>query len=366
MSNRPGTSSEGRPAPPAAIGALYEVGGDLPLTLSPRSDSPEAGSVTRLCQALKDEAEWVQAALRAHGALRFRGFDVRDPHDFERVARAVDDDLKRDYLGTSPRDLVTEYVFNASELPDFYPIPQHAEMSFCANPPRRVFFSCMVEPAPGGGETPLCDFRKVWNDLDPGVRERFERKGMRHVRNYAAANDVASTDPTQLKPWPDMFGTTDHAVVEAMSRAEGFEPVWIGGEALRLVSTQPVMRAHPETGEPVWHNHLTTFHRSTAEAELRRVAQYRPTERHLGLAAMAAGLAAKNADADPETLGMHTTHADGSEIDAADVEHVRDVIWHHMVIEPWKLGDVVAIDNHSTSHGRLPYEGQRSVVVCWA
>lgn len=366
MSNRSTPSHGARPAPPKRLTDLYEIGGELPLTLSTRGATEADRSAARLCQALKDDADWVQAAIVHHGALRFRGFAVEDPHDFERIARAVDDDLKRDYLGTSPRDLVTEYVFNASELPDYFPIPQHAEMSFCAHPPRRVFFSCMVEPAAGGGETPLCDFRKVWSDLDPAVRARFERKGLRHVRNYAAPGAEGTADPTQLKPWPDMFGTTDHGAVEAKSRAEGFEPVWIGGDGLRLISTQPVARAHPQTGEPVWHNHLTTFHRSTAEAELRRVAEYRPTERQKGLAAMAAGIAERLQDADPETLGMHTTHEDGSEIDLADVEHVRDVIWRHMVIEPWRKGDVVAIDNHSTSHGRLPYEGERSVVVCWA
>jgi hypothetical protein len=45
---------------------------------------------------------------------------------------------------------------------------------------------------------------------------------------------------------------------------------------------------------------------------------------------------------------------------------VRDVVWRHLVPTPWQRGDVVAIDNHSTSHGRLPYEGPRHIAVCWA
>jgi hypothetical protein len=48
------------------------------------------------------------------------------------------------------------------------------------------------------------------------------------------------------------------------------------------------------------------------------------------------------------------------------MEHVRDVIWNNMVITPWRRGDVVAIDNHSVAHGRLPYRGPRQVAVCWA
>ncbi len=70
----------------------------------------------------------------------------------------------------------------------------------------------------------------------------------------------------------------------------------------------------------------------------------------------------KSADAQ----SLHCTYADGSEIPDADMEHVRDVVWKHMVIFPWQRGDVVAIDNHSVSHGRLPYRGPRHVAVCWA
>ena len=346
--------------------ARYEITGDLPLTISPRGDAAGAADLDALCSWLRSRPEQVQEWLTRHGAIRFRGFAVHTPEQFERLARAVDDELANEYLGTSPRDALTDYVFNASELPDFYPIPQHCEMSFCARPPRRVFFCCLVEPAEGGGETPLCDFRKVWSDLDPGLRERFESRGIRHVRNYAGPGGGREGDPTMLKPWPDMFRTTDRELVEKKCAEEGFAPVWQGGGALRLVSSQPVARRHPVTGEPVWHNHLTTFHVSTAEAELRRIAELRPTGRHRGLQQMAAQLERTLRAQPPDERSMHSTHLDGSEMADEDVEAIRDVIWRHMVIEPWRRGDVVAIANHSVSHGRLPYEGPRHVVVCWA
>jgi len=343
----------------------YTISGDLPLQIEPASSDDEARSVERLCKRLEQGAEWVQEALTRHGALRFRDFSVTSPLDFERVARAIDPELGNDYLGTSPRDRVTDYVFNASELPDYYPIPQHCEMSFCATPPRRVFFNCQVEPAPGGGETPLCDFRRVWQELDPVVRDRFVEKGLRIVRNYGPPGQ-ASDDPTQLKPWDEMFLTRDRAEVERQCEREGFEAIWLDGDGLRLVSTQPVYRDHPVTGERVWHNHLTTFHVGAPAAELRRIARMRPSERHRGLVAMAEQLEARLRERAPDERGMHTTHRDGSEIDEHDVEAVRDAVWKHLVVDPWKYGDVVAIDNHSVSHGRLPYEGERSVVVCWA
>lgn len=342
----------------------YRVEGELPLIVQPRSEALAERSVGALCNELKAHADWVQDALVRHGALLFRGFDVSGPDDFERVARAIDDELGNEYLGTSPRDAVTDYVFNASELPDYYPIPQHCEMSFCATPPRRVFFCCLEEPADGSGETPLCDFRRVWNDLAPDVRDRFEQRGIRHVRNYAAPGE--SGDAMQLKGWDEMFLTRDKRAVEARAREEGFEPEWTEGDGLRLVSTQPVCRDHPVTAERVWHNHSTTFHVGTPLAELRRIADYRPTERHRGLVKIATKLDTEARAKPSDDRSMHTTHLDGSEIDDADMEAVRDAVWKNLSVTPWRLGDVVAIDNHSTSHGRLPYEGPRRIVVCWA
>lgn len=343
----------------------YRIDGELPRTLH-AGTSAEQRSVERLCDWLRAESARIGGWLRQHGALRFRGFDVQGPAEFEAIARAIDPGLGRHYLGTSPRNAVSDYVFNASELPDFYPIPQHCEMSFCASPPRHLFFCCLVEPAEGSGETPLCDFRRVWQDLDPALRERFVAGGLRIVRNYAPESAGRADDPTMLKPWTEMFGTKDRAEVERQCRAEGFEVEWRDDDSLRLVSTQPVFRDHPETGERAWHNHLTTFHLSTAVSEYERIARLRPSERHQNLLKLARALEARLRERPSLEQSMHVTRLDGSEIPAADIEALRDAIWRHTVIEPWRRGDVVAIDNFAVAHGRMPYEGPRKVVVAWA
>jgi len=344
----------------------YDVSGELPLTLAPRPGAVSGADRVALCEWLRTNAPWVQAKLTDHGALRFRGFDVRSPEDFEQVAAAIDPELKNEYLGTSPRDALTDYVFNASELPDYFPIAQHCEMSFCAQPPRRVFFSCLEEPAVGSGETPLCDFRKVWRDLDAEVRRRFVDGGIRIVRNYAGPSGGREDDPTMLKPWPDMFLTTDREQVEKKCLEEGFTPSWLEDDGLRLVSTQPVYRDHPVTGERVWHNHLTTFHVSNGAGEYRRIAEFRPSDRHRAILGMAGDLEKRLLEQPSDERSMHSTTRNGDEFPDSDVDAVRDVVWRHMVIEAWQRGDVVAIDNHSVSHGRMPYEGVRKVVVAWA
>lgn len=118
----------------AAVNALqdtetYRIGSierrGLPLVIELKKD----GDVTRLCQWIHTRERDIHELMTRHGAILVRGFDVDGPGDFERIARAIDDDLKKEYLGTSPRNVLTNYVFSASELPDFYPIPQHCEMT---------------------------------------------------------------------------------------------------------------------------------------------------------------------------------------------------------------------------------------------
>ena len=120
------------------------------------------------------------------------------------------------------------------------------------------------------------------------------------------------------------------------------------------------------TGEPVWFNHTLVFHLSAAPGEYRRIYALRGDLRSWFFWQLSRFLVARKRSTPAADQAMHCTYLDGSEIADADMEHVRDVVWKHMVITPWKKGDVVALDNHAVGHGRLPYTGPRQVAVCWA
>lgn len=309
----------------------------------------------------------LQPELTRAGAILLRGWPVLDAPTFERVARAIDPELKNEYLGTSPRNALTSHVFTASELPPHFPVPQHNEMSFTKAPPRRLFFGCLQPNGGAGGETPLVDSRRVWADLAPDVRARFEARGVRNVRNYAGPESRASAwDPWKLKRWDEMFGTTDRAVVSARCAAEGFDATWTDGGGLRLVNVQPAMKPHPTTGEPAWFNHSQVFHASAAPAEYRRIAG-RLGAKWRGWGMLASTLlAVKGMTQADEAAGMHCTYGDGSPIPVADMDAVRDAIWKNLVAFQWERGDVVVIDNDAVAHGRMPYSGPRTVIVSWA
>ena len=361
-------ANDGGPGGAGAAGVKFatvrnEAGDSLPVARG-------GGGLAGLLEFVEHHRGWLHDQLHTRGAALLRGFGLRTPAEFETAARAVEPELKNEYLGTSPRDALTPYVFSASELPPYYPIPQHCEMTFVKTPPRRLMFACLVAPTGGGGETPLCDMRTVAAELDPAVRGRFERGGIRIIRNYDGPSGKGFLDLWQLKRWDELFQTTDRAVVEAKAAAEGVftDLSWGPGDRLRLISEHDALRAHPETGVPVWFNHVQIFHPAAAAGEYLRIARRQgPRLRYLGLAAFATAMVAlKRRLAKDEEQAMFCSYGDGSPISDAEVGAVRAAIWQNLAFPRWRQGDVMAIDNRAIGHGRMPYLGPRRVVVAWA
>ncbi|HNF47970.1 MAG TPA: TauD/TfdA family dioxygenase [Chitinophagales bacterium] len=339
----------------------FDESNKTPLVFSPDSKD---NSVHYLTEWIRANHATTEQQLLQHGALLFRGFDIETPQDFEAVARSIDNDLKNDYLGTSPRDKKTEYTFSASELPGHYPIMQHCEMSFLPSAPRRLFFYCHVEPV-YGGETPVCDFRKVYQQMDKQILAEFESKGVKHIRNYSSPNDNHKS-AFQLKKWNEMFLTTDKKIIEEKCRANAIEFEWLKNDGLRMTNKNEAVKVHPITGEKAWFNHTQVFHVHAPVAEYRKIHQRQKRWETFKLARMLEVMTwYKKMTKNPNEQSMHVTFGDDSAIPDAYVDHIIDVIWNNQSAQAWKKGDVICIDNFSTSHGRLPYYGPRNIMVSW-
>ncbi|MBL7663694.1 MAG: TauD/TfdA family dioxygenase [Bacteriovoracaceae bacterium] len=332
-----------------------------PYIITPSSEI----SADQLAEYLKNHEAEVQTLLQKEGAILFRGFKIETPKEFQTLAKVYSPNLAADYYGTSPRTKIEEAdeVFTASEIPAFFPMLQHCEMSFLKNNPNLIYFYCQ-QPPRKGGETPICDFREVYRQMKPEIREKFETKKLKTIRQYHKVRK-GLYNPFELKPWSEMFATTKRDEIEDICKKIDLQVEWGENEQLKLITYNEAFLKHPKTDDIIWHNHAQVFHETSTVFECHRVLKRQRSLMSfatylLSLIFLAARKFRKNA-----FVPMDVTFGDGTPIPGHYIKHVHDLIWKNQIIFKWEKGDFLMLDNKRTSHGRLPYQGPRSILVAW-
>jgi len=352
---------------PGGSGDNEKRGGKL-LVVTPRWDD----SLDFLKAWLQTNRSWVETMMLSYGAVLIRGFAVLQAADMEGAVKSFQPALNNTYRGTSPRNVLegTEYVFSAAEVPSNYPIAQHIEMSFLPEPPKQLYFCCLKPSKSVGGETAVADFRKVYQDLPLELRRKFLDKGVRYTRTHKKKGTYYTYDVSDMLGWPELFGTDDKARVEEICRSENIPFEWRGpegDETFVSVTQSDAFQLHPVTKEHVWFNHTQVFHWTTFPAELwlafRRTREWRML---LQLFVVTVFCVVKYAILGHK-VSLDATFGDGEPITVAEMSQIRSAIHKNMVFSRWEKGDILMIDNFSTSHGRQPtFDKGRKVAVAWA
>ena len=302
-----------------------QPGQTLPLVIEPGVEG------VNLMSWAKANKQLIETQLLKYGAILFRGFSLNSVDHFERLASAMTGELMKYRERSSPRSQVGDRVYTSTDYPAEQSIFPHNEHSYSRTIPLRLFFFCLV-PAQQGGETPIGDCRKIFDRIDPHIREQFARKKYMYVRNFGDGFGLA---------WQTAFQTTDRTRVETYCRANDIEFQWKEDDRLRTSQVRPAIARHPRTGEMVWFNHATFFHVSTLEPQIRD------------------GLLAQF---EIEGLPNNTYYGDGSPIEPAVLDELRRAYQQEMVAFPWQQGDLLMLDNMLTSHSRKPFVGPRKIL----
>jgi alpha-ketoglutarate-dependent taurine dioxygenase len=341
----------------------------LPLILEPTSDDQK--SIEFLRDFLEHNRGWIDKAILDHGAVLFRDFPLASAQDVEDSLLAFNPSLNNKYQGTSPRNLQggSSYVFSAAEVPSHYPIAQHIEMSFLPSPPRQLYFSALKAPKTVGGETALADFRKVYRDLPHKLRQKLVKKKLLYRRTHHKIGEENTHDVAAMLSWPDLFGTYDKRQVEIMSQKSGMPVRWEGPSNDTFVSefqSEP-FQLHPTTGEPVFFNHANVFHWTSFPAELFAAFHRTKDTRFLRHALRVGAKSIWKYGIRRQKMSLHVSFGDGSPISVWEIHQIRKAIHKNMVYNRWQKGDLLLVDNFSTSHGRQPtYDSKRQIVVAWS
>lgn len=275
---------------------------------------------------------WIDEALIANGAILFSGFKIDNRAAFQQAAAALCDELLDYVYRSTPRSSMGDGIYTATEYRASDRIHFHNENSYQRDWPMKLVFCCL-RPATTGGETGLASSSRVTRRIDPDVLARFDAKGVMYVRNYRAGLDLT---------WQETFQTQRPEDVEAFCRRESIEWEWVAPDHLRTRQVCQALARHPITGERLWFNQSHLFHMSA-----------------LGEATVSA-LLELFSEAD---LPRNAYFGDGSPIDTATVEHIRQAYDAEAFIRPWSAGEVVLVDNMLVAHARSPYQGVREVLV---
>jgi amino acid adenylation domain-containing protein len=300
-------------------------GEPMPLVIQPASDDVDLVSWAR------SNRPALEADLLKHGAILCRGFNIDLMTEFEQFAQSLCTELFNEN-GEHPREMVTGNVYT----PVFYPSDQHLlwhnENSFNYRWPLKIWFSC-VQPPSHGGETPIVDSRRVYDEIDAGIKKRFMEKGVMYVRNYDAALGL---------DWQIVFQTTDRNVVEERCRRTLMDFEWKENNSLRTSCVRPAAIRHPATGEMSWFNQAQHWHVSCLD----------PATRQSMLALFS-----------ERDLPRNCYYGDGSPIEDSVMMEILDVYRSLEVSFPWAQGDILMLDNLLAAHARNQFAGERKLLV---
>ncbi|MFB2772371.1 amino acid adenylation domain-containing protein [Pelatocladus sp. BLCC-F211] len=298
----------------------------LPLVITPKFSDLNLKTWT------ENNQEFIINNLLKSGGILFRGFAINQKEDFEQFVSAACPQLMPYIESSTPRIQLSEKVYTSTEFPADQTIALHNESSYANIYPMKIWFCC-IEPATEGGETPIADVRKVFQNIHPRIRERFQEKGWMLVRNYGNGFGL---------PWQKVYHTTDKAVMEEYCRNACIQVEWKDNDCLRTRQIRPAIAQHPKTGEMVWFNHVVFWHVSSLQTEFREKFFSEFTE---------------------EDLPYNTFYGDGSPIEDSVIAEIREAYQQEMIVYPWQKGDILMLDNMLTAHARNPYSGSRKILT---
>lgn len=298
----------------------------LPLLIRP------ARADVDLTNWVKSNTAFLQTQLYQHGAILFRDFALRTQEDFSNYLTGIEAPLVNYMEGATPRAELGSHIYTSTLFPADQTIAQHNELSYTRTWPMLIWFFC-VTPAEQGGETPLADMRKVLQRISATTREQFERRGWMLARNFVPGFGL---------PWQTSFRSQTKEEVEKYFRESWIDWEWRADDTLRTTQVRPAISTHPVTGERVWFNHIAFWHVSSLDASFRQafLAEYSEDE-----------------------LPYNTFYGDGSPIDEATIEEIRQAYDQETIAFRWQTGDLLMLDNVLVSHGRNPFAGSRNTLT---
>lgn len=279
-----------------------------------------------------ENRESVEMRVKRDGVVVIRGLKLHSSKLFGQLLSILFDDELLEYTYRStPRTAFKGNIYTATEYHSNQVIAQHNENAYANRWPQRIGFLCLV-PSTSGGQTPIADSRAIYQSIPAEIRNEFERKGVKYIRNYSNVD----------LPWSEVFGSGDRRVIEAYCGQNDLQYQWLEDNALRTTQINPAVQVHPYHQVKVWFNQAHLFHVSSMGSKIAENLRQMLGE---------------------SMLPRHCEFGDGTAIDPEYLSVIRQVNEMHKISFDWQKNDIMLLDNMLFTHGREAFEGQRKVLV---
>jgi len=161
--------------------------------------------------------------------------------------------------------------------------------------------------------------------------------------------------PRVAKTWGEVFDTADRNEVESICQARGIDFFWNPDNSLHMILTRPATIEHPITRKTIWFNQAHIFHNSDYSRRQRFYHKVKASLLHF-----IESLYMRTQD--PKNNMTHCTFGDGTEIPVEYIKHISSVLEALSVINDWRQGGVLVLDNLRIAHGRMPFKGSRQIL----
>jgi alpha-ketoglutarate-dependent taurine dioxygenase len=314
----------------------------LPLVVEPTSPT---NSLSDFEDILHEHNDFFREQLLTHGGILFRNFPLRNEYDFQAGIKQLNLGNFINYIGgDSPRNKIVEGVYTSTEAPPSMKLPLHNELSYVKHFPGHIYFFCEHPPVERG-ETMIADARRIYQAIDPEVRERFVEKKLHYTSCYPYKSKLLNTINKSHKSWINVFETEDKKEVEKKCRENEIFFRWNKNDWIEINQLCPSVIAHPKTQEMVWFNQAHHFDFNP---------KFLGWKNYLGT---------KILYCRKHTLLHSVRFADQTPIARKDLYHIMDVLDEESIYFPWQQGDLLVLDNVLAMHGRAPFTGKRRILT---
>lgn len=169
--------------------------------------------------------------------------------------------------------------------------------------------------------------------VPPAIAAKYRASGWLLTRHYHAGVGQSLESA---------FGSTDRSSIAAYCDHNLIGPRWLDDGLLRTVQRRTAILRHPVTGEESLFGHMSFWSRWSLAPEIQDIL--------------------RTAYGD-ERLPFDTRYGDGQPMPEAEMVALNETYARCACQEPWRVGDVLLVDNVLACHGREPFRGSRRIAV---